>query len=445
MSGCKSHVLFIALAVLCSCLQSVRSETNAQTPSPYPKSYRLINGRWFDGQGFRRQTFYSVNGVLTRRKPARVDEVVDLKNGYVVPPFADAHCHHFRSARDIDQQINLYLKDGVFYAKVQAGPRSGALAVANKVNRPKSVDVSYAHGALTPSYGHGVQIYEGLALYSRVWGFDAEQIKKLRESRLRENDAYYLIDTAEDLERKWPRILGGKPDFIKIYLLTSEEHEERKRRTDQVGHVGLDPRLVPLIVNKAHVAGLRVSAHVDTVTDYRIALKAGVDEMAHLPGYYVGLEDDPRKYELTEEDVKETARRGVWVDVAPVAIEIYNPQDPVLKARIKGRIDAVKIHNLKLLKRLNAKIAFGSDWHGRTPVNDVLYLQKLDVFSNLEMLKIWCEDTPRSIFPNRKIGLLKAGYEANFIVLDGDPLVDFEQIKNIRLRFKQGYFLDAPK
>jgi imidazolonepropionase-like amidohydrolase len=445
MSKCKFHVLFIALAVLCSCLQSVRFKANAQAPLPHPKSYQLINGQWFDGQGFRRQTFYSVNGVLTRKKPARVDEVVDLKNGYVVPPFADAHCHHFRSTRDIDQQINLYLKDGVFYAKVQGNLRSGALEVADKVNRPKSVDVSYAHGALTPSYGHGVQIHEGLALYSRVWGFDAEQIKKIRESRLRENDAYYLIDTAADLERKWPRILEGEPDFIKIYLLTSEEYEERKRRTDQVGHVGLDPRLVPLIVNKAHAAGLRVSAHVDTVTDYRIALRGGVDEMAHLPGYYVDLQDDPRKYELTEEDVKETARRGVWVDIAPVAIEIYNPQDPLLKAQIKERIDAVKVHNLKLLKRFKAKIAFGSDWHGRTPVSDVLYLQKLSVFSNLEMLKIWCEETPRSIFPNRRIGLLKAGYEANFIVLDGNPLVDFEQIKNIRLRFKQGYFLDAPK
>ena len=82
---------------------------------------------------------------------------------------------------------------------------------------------------------------------------------------------------------------------------------------------------MPLIVDKAHAAGLRVSAHVDTVTDYRIALKAGVDEMAHLPGYYVDLEDDRRKYELTEEDVKETARRGVWVDIAPVAVRDIQP------------------------------------------------------------------------------------------------------------------------
>ncbi len=445
MSKCKFHVFFIALAVLCSCLQSVRFKANAQTSLPQPKSYQFINGQWFDGKGFRRQTFYSVNGFLTRKKPARVDEVVDLKNGYVVPPFADAHCHHFQNPGSVTQQVEMYLRDGVFYAKVQANVRSDTLQVTDKVNRPMSVDVSYAHGALTSSYGHGIQVYEGLALYGRTWGFNAEEIRKIRESRLRENDAYYIIDTAEDLERKWSRILEGKPDFIKIYLLTSEEFEERKKRTDTVGDRGLDPRLVPLIVARAHAARLRVSAHVDTVTDYRIALKAGVDEMAHLPGYYIGLKDDTRKYELTEEDIKETARRGVWVDIAPVAIENYNPQDLLLKAQAKERRDAVRVHNLRLLKRFKVKIAFGSDQYGRTPVNDVLYLQKLSVFSNLEMLKMWCEETPRSIFPNRKIGLLKAGYEANFIVLDGNPLVDFEQIKNIRLRLKQGYFLDALK
>ena len=441
MSKHKFPALFVALGLLCFCVQNVRLKADAQTPQPQPKSYQFINGQWFDGKDFRRQTFYSVNGVLKREKPGRVDEVVDLKDGYVVPPFADVHCHHFDSPFNIDQQINLYLKDGVFYAKVQADVRTGALAVADKVNRPMSVDVSYAHGALTHSYGHGVQIYEGLALYFRVGPFDAEQIKKIRESHLRENNAYYLIDTAEDLESKWPQILKGKPDFIKIFLLTSEEYEERQKRTDQVGHLGLDPRLVPSIVNKAHAAGLRVSAHVDTLTDYRIALKAGVDEMAHLPGYYIGLDDNARKYELTEEDAKETARRGVWVDIAPVAIDIYNPEDPALKAQIKERIAAVKTHNLKLLKRFKAKIAFGSDRYGSTPINDVLYIQKLGVFSNLEMLKIWCEDTPRNIFPNRKIGLLKDGYEANFIVLDGNPLENFEQIKNITLRFKQGYSL----
>ncbi len=165
--------------------------------------------------------------------------------------------------------------------------------------------------------------------------------------------------------------------------------------------------------------------------------------MAHLPGYYIDLNDDPQKYELTEADVKETAKRGVWVDIAPVAYEFLDSQSSSFKPQVKERTDAVRVRNLKLLKRYKVKIAFGSDRYGSTPVNDVLYLRKLSVFSNLEMLKIWCEDTPRNIFPNRKIGLLKDGYEASFLVLNGNPLEDFDQIKNIKLRFKQGFFINV--
>lgn len=402
------------------------------------RAYEFINGQWFDGKGFRRRTYYSVNGLLTQQRPRVVDQVIDLSGGYIVPPFADAHCHNFQVPGTVAQQVEMYLRDGVFYAKVQGEARSAALQLADRVNRATSVDVSYAHGLLTSSYGHGVEVHEGLALYGRTYGFNAEETKKVRESHLLDNDAYYIVDKAADLEHKWSRILEGKPDFIKIILITSEEYEQRKKRTDTVGDRGLDPRLVPLIVNKAHAAGLRVSAHVDTATDYRIALKAGVDEMAHLPGYYVGLDDDPRKYELTKVDVQETARRGVWVDVAPVAFDFFNPRSPSFNAQMKQRTDNVRIRNLKLLKQYRVKLAFGSDRYGRTPVDDVLYLQDLGVFRNLEMLKIWCENTPQSIFPNRKIGLLKAGYEASFLVLNGNPLKNFEQVKAIRFRFKQG-------
>src|SRR5215207_8914392 len=133
MSKCKFHAFLITLAVFCSCLQSARLKAHAQTSLPQPKSYQFINGQWFDSEGFRRQTFYSAGGVLTRKKPANVDEVVDLKNGYVVPPFADAHCHHFYNPGNVAQQVEMYLKDGVFYAKVQADVRSTALQVADKV------------------------------------------------------------------------------------------------------------------------------------------------------------------------------------------------------------------------------------------------------------------------------------------------------------------------
>src|ERR1044071_223966 len=100
----------IALAVLSSGFQSVRLNVHAQTSLPERKSYQFINGQWFDGKSFRRQSFFAVNGV--------------------------------------------------FYAKVQTDVRSGAAEVADKVNQPTSVDVLYSHGALTSTYGHGVEVYE---------------------------------------------------------------------------------------------------------------------------------------------------------------------------------------------------------------------------------------------------------------------------------------------
>src|SRR5690349_20525270 len=83
-----------------------------------PKQYQFTNGRWFDGEGFRRETFYVVNGLLTRTAPARVDEIIDLRDGFVVPPFGEAHNHNVEGAWNIDAVVGRYLEDGVFYVKI---------------------------------------------------------------------------------------------------------------------------------------------------------------------------------------------------------------------------------------------------------------------------------------------------------------------------------------
>ena len=53
------------------------------------------------------------------------------------------------------------------------------------------------------------------------------------------------------------------------------------------GWKGLDPSLLKVIVQKAHAAGLRVSTHVESATDFHNALMAGVDEINHTPGFRV--------------------------------------------------------------------------------------------------------------------------------------------------------------
>ncbi len=54
----------------------------------------FLNGRWLSGQGFLSKPMYSVNGIFTHSEPDRVKKTIDWKNGYVVPPFGEAHTHH---------------------------------------------------------------------------------------------------------------------------------------------------------------------------------------------------------------------------------------------------------------------------------------------------------------------------------------------------------------
>lgn len=61
-----------------------------------------------------------------------------------------------------------------------------------------------------------------------------------------------------------------------------------------------------------------------------------------------------------------------------------------------------------------------------------------------ELLKVWIEDTPKIIFPDRKIGRIAEGFEANFAVLQSNPLTSFEAaVQNCLMMAKQGNILYA--
>lgn len=435
MNKQRRLILFALLGLLLGDFLGHAKQEGETGPKTDSKTYQFTNGRWFNGREFEVAAFYVVNGLLTKKRPTIVDETIDLSNGFVIPPFGDAHCHHFDSAFGLDRLIQTYLNEGVFYAKVLANWPEGAKRIADKLNRPDSVDVLYANGCLTGSFSHPMGIYEALALGLYTEEQKRANREKIRASRRAEGQAYYNIDTIADLENKWPRLLATHPGIIKIILTDSENYERDKNNTDVDSRRGLNPQLAPLVVKKAHAAGLRVSAHVDTVADFRHAVTSGVDEMAHLPGYYIGADEDVKKYELIEADVKLAALRNITI--TPTASRNVD----FVSEKQRAKINATQTRNLKLLQKHGVRILIGADIYGASAGREAFYLHKLGLFSNLELLKIWCETTPQSIFPQRRLGRLQERYEASFIVLADNPLENFENVKSVRYRFKQGVIL----
>jgi hypothetical protein len=109
----------------------------------------------------------------------------------------------------------------------------------------------------------------------------------------------------QHIHQKWPRILELRPDFIKTILVFSDEFEKRKDQDIPDALKGLDPRLLPKIVEKAHAAKLHVSTHVMNAADFHAAVTAGTDEIAHLP-----FATDS----IMVEDTKLAAHHGIVVD-----------------------------------------------------------------------------------------------------------------------------------
>ena len=391
------------------------------------KLYQYENGQWFNGTGFDKKVMYTRNGVFVSAPSRAADSVIDLQNMFVIPPFGEAHTHLLEGMPDIDMKIRTYLQHGVFYVKNPNNVREWTKNIFGKINKPTSIDGSFANAGITISGGHPQVLYEEVVLQhlkGAIPGIEKSWFK---------NKAFFNANNEAELNEIWPVIMEGKPDFIKIYLANSEDIAKYNDPRYKL-RKGLDLKMSKLIVTKAHNEKLRVSAHVETATDFRLALEAGVDEINHTPGVYIVSADKADRYKFTEADAVRAAKQKVTVVTTFHSSNLIEDQSLVpLSRKIQG-------DNLKLLHKHGVAIAIGSD-HADSPVREIEVMQELELFDNLTLLKMWTENTAKTIFPGRKVGYLKEGYEASFLVMKNDPVVNLKPINEIVVRVKQGVFI----
>jgi len=417
------YFLLFGAFVLASFLSANVSITKTANQKSNSLSIKFVNGNWFNGKTFENKTAWVNNGIISFTNTGiKIDTTIDISGKYVIPPFGEAHNHNLESDYKIDEAISKYLDNGVFYVKMLSSIKKRIDIIKDKFNTPESVDVSYAHAPLTASGGHPIKLRESF--------FDMGRFKGVFNSKKEiEGHGYYIIDTKKDLDIKWPAIISQSPDFIKIMLLWSEEYAKRKDDTAYFGQKGLNPLLVPDLVQKAHAQGLRVSAHVESAYDFHVAVTAGVDEIAHMPCI-------EKVEQLNPSDIALAKKNGTVVVTTVSLVEKYKSH-----VEYDALVDNLK-KMLLLLKNAGVKIAVGSDIFTDNSHKEAALLNQWGIFTNLELLKMWCENSPMTTFPNRKIGYLKEGYEASFLVLGSNPLNDMKEInQSILLKVKQGMIL----
>ena len=388
------------------------------------------NGRWWTGEGFELGSRSVAEGMFVDVPASAADSVVDLGGRWITPPFGDAHTHNLDGDTSTARE---YVREGVFYVQVLTNTIRGAERVKEGFSGPQSLDVVYANGGISSEYGHPIMAYE-----PRAMGIDWRDFNQHRaeicESRIMEGNAYWFIDDEAELAATWPQIMASDPGVLKIYLLRSDD--SRPNGCDRMGLTGMRPELAARVVERAKAAGIEVWAHVENAADLRSAAEIGVRGLAHLPGYWPG--EDPEENRIDAETAALAGSRGMVV--APTLYILSNYIQDDSAAFAAGR--DLQRENLATWMAGGGRVVIGSDFYGQTARGEVEAFADIGLWTNREILKIWSEETPRAIFPDRRIGRLTPGYEASWLALACDPVETLDCLAQIEQRVKQGFDIE---
>lgn len=403
----------------------------AQAGPPTP-IYAFMNGRWWDGFRYEEHTYYTVDGVLTSKPPAYVDQIIDLHGGFVIPPLAEGHNHWVEPSK-VDDYNACYLADGVYYVRDMANFTVLVDQFRDKVNLPTSVDWVSAMTPFTGPGGHPVEIIDqfiGFGILPKDWKPDYDK------------EGEFVVSTEKDIADRFDILIRQHPAYVKAFLLYSDHYEENLKDPKATGNErGMDPKLLPYLVKRAHAAGLKVMVHIYSAADFRNAVAGGADEIVHFPGtgYKAGGPVD--EFQITAADAQAAAKAHIPVTSTLSWLGMLKNEDP---AHYQVAKDQIVIPNMNLLKSAGVRILIGSDEFRRDVLPELQALRTLGIFSDAELLRMDTELTAQATFPSRKIGKLTDGYEANFLVLDRDPALNLDNINSISLRVKQGRRIFVP-
>jgi len=383
------------------------------------QSVAYENARIWNGSSFEKGALYVQDGRFVAPLSA-VEQIVDLQGQYVIPPLGDGHTHSLGNGgygKYLGRSI--FLPQGVFYAMDLTNPYSEARPHLDDFAKATTIDVQFAHGGITSTNMHPMQAME------RFYGDSTDRYSL-------QGDANWFMDDMDMLERKWEQYLQQERDLVKIYIT----YNDRQTETASVCGYGICPEVARAIVKRAHAAGMRVLAHVNTIADVNTAIDVGVDGLAHLPSGNDGIRVDEEQFWLDEATLQRLIESDLFV--IPTAVLLLKDLDVERRDTLRAELQKQR-KELRRLYKAGVPLAIGADSWKKTSLYSATYLEAQEMFTARELLHILCELTPQIIYPERQIGKLQPGYEASFLVLAENPLQGFvTALQSIKNYVKQG-------
>ena len=332
-----------------------------------------------------------IQSIGTAAPPAGL-KVVNVANRWVLPGLIDAHVHIASLP-----EMRAALQSGVTTA------RSAGVSSYADVGLRELVKKGYLPGPDLLAAGYHVRTFPAPELF-------------LTDPDL--GDLLGGVTTVDAIRRVVRANLSHGAEWIKVTA------------TERAGTPDTDPRKqmfseseLEVIVGEAALKSVPVMAHAHGAEGAHAAVKAGVRSIEH--GTY-----------LTEETLSLMAKMGTFfVPTADIVNDLAEPggdyDNPVLQRRGQMMLPILK-HAIQRAKALNVKIGAGSDTgYGARSITTLAREIVMLADSGLTPLDALQAATTRNaelLRLEKEVGQVAQGFQADLIVVAGNPLQDLRTV-----------------
>jgi len=252
----------------------------------------------------------------------------------------------------------------------------------------------------------------------------------------REQAAYWVANAAEG-RKAVQENAAKRPDIIKIWV-DDRDHSVPK----------LTPEIYSAIIDEAHKANIRVTAHIFNLDDGKGLLKANVDAFAHSVRDK-DVDDEFMALMKLHPNVVVNPNlpgRGVKSDISWLQGKL--PADEFADVE-KGNVDngkqaaafGIQSRNLKRLTEANVPVVLGTD--GNQPWAPHQEMESMAV-SGMTPMQVIVASTSRAAAFLRlnNQGAIQAGKSADLLVLDANPLDNITNTRRINAVYHKGQMVN---
>jgi len=381
----------------------------------------VLKGAVFTGSEFIEQGVVAVDqssGIIEKAgrqgevtEPREETRIMAEEGTTILPGLIDTHIHFFGT-----RGSNII--DWVTVPETLAALRSVRdlhrllLAGFTTVRDLGSKVGTYLSQAVKEGIIEGPRVISASRPVARTGGDDDPSILPLP---IAEEISYsYHCDGPWECRKAVRKVIRDGGEAVKLYASGSLAQERK-------GHVQFTVEELKAIVDEAHLAGLKVAAHAWSEEGLMNVVEAGVDSIEH--GMW-----------LTPEIADRIKKKGIF----------YVPTLSVFSAtKSKGadsyREKFIRRHfteDMEIAKKLNLKIVSGSDYFGADIVphgqNYMEIVSLAKYLGNTEAIMAATIRAAECLGLNNK-GQVKKGFDADLIVVRGNPLMDLEAISPARI------------